>query len=153
MKTLARARDRDEIVRRLRLVGPESVRRWGTMSCHQMVCHLSDAFRMSMGQMAVSPASGLLQRTVVKWIALYVSVPWPSGIRTVPEIDQALGAGTRPAAFTSDVLALEALVHAVTAEPRGFAWQPHPIFGPLSEAAWMRWGYLHMDHHLRQFGA
>jgi hypothetical protein len=30
---------------------------------------------------------------------------------------------------------------------------PHPIFGPLSYPQWMRWGYLHCDHHLRQFGA
>jgi hypothetical protein len=28
----------------------------------------------------------------------------------------------------------------------------HPIFGAMSERAWLRWGYLHMDHHLRQFG-
>jgi len=27
------------------------------------------------------------------------------------------------------------------------------MFGRLSDAAWLRWGYLHMDHHLRQFGA
>ena len=30
---------------------------------------------------------------------------------------------------------------------------PHPIFGPLSHAAWLRWAWLHTDHHLRQFGA
>ena len=24
--------------------------------------------------------------------------------------------------------------------------------GTLSEAAWLRWAYLHTDHHLRQFG-
>jgi hypothetical protein len=29
---------------------------------------------------------------------------------------------------------------------------PHPIFGPMSRENWMRWGYLHADHHLRQFG-
>ena len=29
----------------------------------------------------------------------------------------------------------------------------HPLFGPLTDAAWLRWAYLHMDHHLRQFGA
>lgn len=28
----------------------------------------------------------------------------------------------------------------------------HPMFGPMSFADWMRWGYLHTDHHLRQFG-
>jgi hypothetical protein len=29
----------------------------------------------------------------------------------------------------------------------------HPIFGELTDSERMRWGYLHMDHHLRQFGA
>jgi hypothetical protein len=29
----------------------------------------------------------------------------------------------------------------------------HPIFGAMSAGDWLRWGYLHMDHHLRQFGA
>jgi hypothetical protein len=35
----------------------------------------------------------------------------------------------------------------------GAAGRPaHPIFGRMTEAEWMRWGYLHTDHHLRQFG-
>jgi len=29
---------------------------------------------------------------------------------------------------------------------------PHPIFGQMTRAEWLRWGYLHTDHHLRQFG-
>ncbi len=28
----------------------------------------------------------------------------------------------------------------------------HPIFGPLTEGDWWRWGYLPADHHLRQLG-
>jgi len=28
----------------------------------------------------------------------------------------------------------------------------HPLFGRLTTAEWGRWGYRHMDHHLRQFG-
>ncbi len=35
---------------------------------------------------------------------------------------------------------------------RDFAFASHPVFGELSEWEWMRWGYLHADHHLRQFG-
>ena len=27
----------------------------------------------------------------------------------------------------------------------------HPIFGEFREDEWLRWGYLHADHHLRQF--
>jgi hypothetical protein len=29
---------------------------------------------------------------------------------------------------------------------------PHPMFGAMTTLEWMRWGYLHTDHHLRQFG-
>jgi hypothetical protein len=36
--------------------------------------------------------------------------------------------------------------------PRDFQFRPHPMFKKMSEGQWMRWGYLHMDHHLRQFG-
>ena len=115
-----------------------------------MVCHLSDAFRVATGEMAVSPATSLLERTVVKWIALYAPLPWPSGIRTRPEIDQQV-AGTKPGEFAADVARLEALFALVTAERRSFDWAAHPVFGRMSDRDWLRWGYLHMDHHLRQF--
>jgi hypothetical protein len=35
---------------------------------------------------------------------------------------------------------------------RSFDFRPHPMFKEMSEKDWMRWGYLHTDHHLRQFG-
>jgi hypothetical protein len=120
------------------------------MSVDQMVCHLADAFLMMLGERRPSDATGLLQRTVIKWIALYLPVRWPPGILTRPELDQTLG-GTKPEGFSADVARVEALMqraaHATDCQTR-----PHPIFGRMSEADWMRWGYLHMDHHLRQFG-
>jgi hypothetical protein len=151
MKTLARGRDKAEILGRLRELRPESARRWGRMSVHQMVCHLADAFRMALGQKPVTPATGPLRRTIVKWFALYAPVPWPAGIPTSPEIDQE-GGGTRPVDFTADVGQVEALLELVTAPTRSLGRQPHPTFGAMSEAAWLRWGYVHTDHHLRQFG-
>ena len=45
------------------------------------------------------------------------------------------------------------LIERFTARQRDFHFQPHPIFGQLSEWEWFCWGYRHMDHHLRQFGA
>ena len=152
MKTLARPRDKAEVLARLQAIGPESRRRWGRMSAHQMICHLSDAFLVATGERAASSAAGPLQRTVVKWIALYAPLHWPAGILTRPEIDQAVG-GTRPQEFRADVARLEALVEVICTQTGRIDRPPHPIFGRLSEAAWLRWAYLHMDHHLRQFGA
>jgi hypothetical protein len=151
VKTLAKPLDKAEIVERLRRVRPHTSRRWGTMSAHQMICHLADAFRMAIGERPVSERTHLLNRTIVKWAALYLPVPWPRGIPTRPEIDPCRG-GTGPGEFTADLTELERLLERVTVRPRTFEWRAHPTFGSLSESAWLRWGYLHMDHHLRQFG-
>jgi hypothetical protein len=152
MKTLARAEDKAEILRRLKAVSPDSARQFGRMSAPQMICHLSDSFRAVMGRMPVSDASNPFSRTVVKWIALRAPVRWPPGHKTRPELDQVAGSGTAPGSFDHDVADLEALVEEVTARSRTFAWQPHPIFGAMSDSDWLRWSWLHMDHHLRQFG-
>jgi Protein of unknown function (DUF1569) len=151
MKTLARPGDAVEIRQRLRKLRPESARRWGTMSSHQMVCHLIDAARMMMGDKQVSYATGLPQRTIVKWTALYLPLPWPAGILTRPELDQRFG-GRKPADFAVDISELEALLDSIPSKSGGFEGRMHPIFGRLSESAWLRWAYRHMDHHLRQFG-
>jgi hypothetical protein len=47
MKTLANAEEKQEIVRRLGTITPASQRRWGKMTVAEMVCHLNDAFRVS----------------------------------------------------------------------------------------------------------
>jgi len=152
MRTLARQRDKAELLHRLRGVHPESARRWGRMSAHQMVCHLADAFRMVTGEKLVSPDTSLLKRTILKWVVLYVPLRWPAGILTSPEIDQERG-GTRPVDFVADLAQVVALLDVVTERTRSLARQPHPLFGRMSDADWLRWGYLHVDHHLRQFGA
>ena len=152
MKTLARVADKAEVLRRLGTVRADTARRWGRMSPHQMVCHLSDSFRMVTGEKAVSEIAHALNRTVVKWIALYAPLPWPRGrVATRPEIDQLCG-GTRPADFAEDVRTLEALIERITAHPEVWEGRRHPLFGRMTSAAWLRWGYLHVDHHLRQFG-
>jgi hypothetical protein len=151
LKTFARGEDVVEIRQRLKHVNPECRRRWGRMSPHQMICHLSDSFLVVSGRKRASMASGPWQRTVLKWIALYVPLRWPAGVRTRPEIDQAIG-GTRPGDFAADVALLDTLLAQFTEEIDSVNGLVHPIFGRMSKADWLRWGYLHMDHHLRQFG-
>jgi len=121
------------------------------MSAHQMICHLSDSFRLVTHQKSASPATGLVQSTVIKWMALYLPVKWPRSVPTRPEMDQEVG-GTRPDDFARDLAELEKLLESVTTQAAGYDWPAHPIFGRMSEADWMRWAYLHVDHHLRQFG-
>jgi hypothetical protein len=124
-KSLLNSADKKNIFERLSNVRPDSQRRWGRMTPHQMICHLSDSFRSRLGEKKNSSVSNVFTRTVMKWGALYAPLPWPHGIKTMPEMDQEIG-GTPPDDFERD--------------------------RDMSEAEWMRWGYLHCDHHLRQFG-
>lgn len=151
MNTLAREGCKGELIERLRRTRPDSSRRWGRMTAHQMVCHLGDNFRMALGQKPVSDATGPLQRTLIKYIALYTPLRWRPGILTRPEIDQEAG-GTRPGEFAEDLQEAERLLIVVASRSGRANWPSHPVFGRMSERDWMRWAYLHTDHHLRQFG-
>jgi hypothetical protein len=117
-----------------------------------MVCHLADANRVALGQMSVSLYTPWWSQTLVKWIALRVPLPWPSDIPTRPELDQVLGGGTKPVEFAKDVAELGGLVERLTEPGAVVDGRVHSFFGRLSRSEWLRWGYLHMDHHLRQFG-
>ena len=152
MKTLLNPKAKEQIIARLGTVHPSSSRQWGKMSAQQMVCHLADGFRMYMGLTRVAAVRLPYPRSLLRCIALWVPIPWPKGFKTAPELDQLTG-GTAPTEFDNDVRELLGLVDRFTRQPRDFQWQPHPHFGQMSDRAWMRLAYLHMDHHLRQFGA
>ena len=151
MKTLANETDKTDLLRRLQQLTSDSQRRWGKMSPHQMVCHLTDSFKAATGEKPVSLRSNFVSRTVVRWIALYLPLRWPHGVPTRPEMDQDKG-GTRPVDFDRDVGQLELVIERFSSAPKDFQWHRHPLFDEMSERDWLRWGYLHTDHHLRQFG-
>lgn len=128
---------------------------WGTMSAGAMVCHLSDTFRVMYGERALASSDRVdarhrLRRMVIKWIALYVPARWPRGLRTVAAVDHDRD-GTRPSDFDHDRADLVHLIERVAAGDLPTDLE-HPYLGLLSAWEWRRWAYVHVDHHLRQFG-
>src|SRR4051795_9792009 len=106
MNTLRNTEDRREIFRRLAQLSPEDQAQWGQMSAHQMLCHLRDSYCVALGEKTASPATGFLQRTLAKRIALWIPIRWIKGYPTRPEIEQGKG-GSVPNDFTSDLNALQ----------------------------------------------
>ena len=103
MKTLANGEDLEEIRGRVGQLTEADVRLWGGMNCHQMVCHLTDAFGCSLGERAVAALKGPpIPVGVYRWLALWVPMKWPKGVKTTPEMDQRIG-GTRPGEFVADL--------------------------------------------------
>ena len=135
---------------RLAKVHADTQPTWGTMSAHQMICHLSDSLRAALNEKYISPSTTLFKRTILKPLALWVPVPWPHSFKTRPEMDQQQG-GTPPVEFASDSDELRILYERFCTREGQFA--PHAMFGQMSRAERMRYAYLHFDHHLRQFGA
>lgn len=150
MKTLESIDVRQEILTRLTQLSEGDPALWGTMSAHQMLCHLRDSYCVALGEKTASPATGPLQRTLMKWVSLWVPLHWVKGFPTRPELAQGKG-GCAPIEFEADRDALRIVVGRFCQEVRTPCFA-HPIFGPMKANEWYRWGYLHADHHLRQFG-
>jgi len=141
--------DYHALLRRVDTLSPDSQRRWGRMTVQGMVCHLNDAFLLMLGDRATRAKGNLFLRTVVRFVAFSTPIPWPKGAKTAPEADQEQ-TGTPPGDFDRDVSTLRSLMERFDKEGRGGLY--HPIFGNLTPGEVGRWGYRHLDHHLRQFG-
>jgi hypothetical protein len=149
-KTLANAADCEEIRRRIAALTPESRRMWGTMSIGGMLCHVDDSYRAVMGKTPFSSVKMGMPPKLVKFMALRMPMQWPRNLMTSESVRQGRG-GTPPVEFSEDrARLLETFVYFCG---YGKLATTHPMFGSMQRADWLRWGWLHADHHLRQFSA
>jgi hypothetical protein len=137
MKSFLNIDERAEILQRLSRVRPDSRRKWGKMTPHQMVCHLCDSLRFSLGERDAESVENIFTRTVMKWVALYTPLPWPHGIPTMATMDQQAG-GTPPIEFDRDKQEFQVLMDRFLSAPSLSATVRHPFFGEMSEFEWKR---------------
>jgi hypothetical protein len=116
-----------------------------------MLCHLLDSFRAVIGERTVSSQKHIIPKPILRWLVLQAPFTWAKNLPTRPEVAQD-AKGTPPGNFETDRAALLAAIKRFRFAPDARR-SPHPVMGELSHEEWMRWGYLHVDHHLRQFGA
>jgi hypothetical protein len=151
MKTVANPAVLDSLEQRLRRLRVDTPRRWGTLTAHQMLCHLGDAMAMVLGERPRQVAVKQRTRRLVKGVILWSAIPWPHGWPTNPQHDPMVD-GTRPTDFASDLArVVEGLRRIATAGPEELE-PAHGFFGTMATRDWQRWAYRHADHHLRQFG-
>lgn len=149
MRSLAKLADYQLLARRFAAVSPQDQPRWGRMNAYQMLRHVADALSMPLGEVDVPEESSLLWRTVMKWGGLWIPRPWPHNVVAPRQLDQcAIGI----ASGNFETARQDALTQLDRLRRAGFSSARHPFFGELTHKEWMRWGWLHNDHHLRQFG-
>ncbi len=150
MKTLENPKYLKEILDRIANITSTSRRMWGTMTPQEMLCHLADSCECAFGRGAATPTGSVFKRAMLKFIALKLPMKWPQGIKTRSAFDPKRE-GTKPSNFEADKVRAVRLIKQL-AEARDIPKTiQHPIFGVLSTPEWKRWGYLHANHHLRQF--
>ena len=76
MKSLRHPDDMQDVERRLNTLQPANDARWGRMSSHQAVCHLSDAFRVVLGERPMDEPSTLAARTVFRFVLSTLPIAW-----------------------------------------------------------------------------
>ncbi|MFQ5538508.1 MAG: hypothetical protein ACE5GJ_13775 [Gemmatimonadota bacterium] len=132
LRTLFDPEVAQQVRARLSRLRPDSPRRWGRMTPHEAVCHLSDGFRASLGERKVPVQRPGLQRRVMRFVAFTLPLRWPRGVQTSAEVDPKRE-GTQPAEFEADRRELERLLEAfLRADGRNLP--PHFVFGEMSRS-------------------
>jgi len=139
------------LIARLMRLEAAADRKWGTLTPHEMLCHLGDATDSVLGHRRtpdykVNPR----RRPALKWLLLRTSLPWPRGVKTRVGIDPKKG-GTRPSDFEKDRARVITGLREVATRSEGLS-PSHGIMGVMTVAEWRIWAWRHTDYHLRQFG-
>jgi Protein of unknown function (DUF1569) len=149
MKTLSNPDDAAEIRTRLLALTAEDQREWGVMSVTQMLCHLRVTYLFALSPDPIEHISLAVSPKVAKYVALRSPLRWPKNLPTPPDFKVG-SASMATTTFAKDHASLlEAFDRFCAA---GNLTKTHPYFTSMIHADWTHWGYLHADHHLRQFG-
>jgi hypothetical protein len=136
---------------RFRDIAPDTKPLWGKMTPPQMLGHVNSAVRYSMGYGPDLPFKG-------NWKTRFLFAPLIlNGFKQIPHnirVPRARDAQSNDP-VTGDLDTLEASLHELLTMAGNGGFRPpyHPFFGTIGPNGWMKFHGVHMDHHLRQFGA
>lgn len=153
MKSFTDFADQQEILGRLQALSPTEAARWGKMNAAQMVKHLVESYKLPLQELpAAVPKTSWIRGPHGRWLALRSGLPWAKNMPTLQEVD-ILARPNLAIDFGTERVALVELINRFCLCPEDELLEAHPLLGKLTRKDWMRWGYLHADHHLRQFNS
>lgn len=148
MKTLYDPIVADEVRDRIARLTPQSTRQWGKMNPAQMLAHCALAMENALGDTKLPRHP--LGRLIGGWVKRGFTVkgkPMPRGAKSHPSV---LVEDQRN--FEVERRRLQRAVDRFTAGPSECTRHPHFFFGAMTPNEWATFMYIHLDHHLRQFG-
>ena len=144
-RSLTKAGDLQPLLQRIERLRPDAKALWGALDAPRMLCHVTDALRVALGELPTVPHHSWLSRTLGRLVVVHTAFKPPRAkVKTAPEM-----LTSAPRDWPGDVDNFRQLVARVAA---GEATATHPTFGPLTPVEWGQLSWKHIDHHLRQFG-
>lgn len=138
---------RTSFARRVGQLNEDTRPLWGKMNASGMMAHLTDSYRMALGDLPVKSKNLPLRYTPIKQLIIYV-LPFPKGSPTAPE----LIARVDGAVLGDEQRAFGELLGRLATVTPDTDLADHPAFGPLTNKQWGALMAKHTEHHLRQFG-
>jgi hypothetical protein len=151
MKNMLHEKDFLHIEKRIHLLNEQSKRQWGKMNTSQMLAHCADQIRLALGQKEPHEKPTFINRNIAKYIGLWLPRIPVKNLQGPVDMDQQYF-GTISSDIATEKLNLLNLLDEVRLLPAQAVLKPHPMFGKLNRSEWGRFMYVHLHHHLRQFG-
>ncbi len=140
-----------EVVGRINQLTEQSQRQWGSMSANQMVTHCADQIKICVEEKPAKPFGNKITQALSRFLLFRMGMKFPQNSRTLPELDPNKSLMTKPGIFAADRQQLVALVEKFFDLPKNKTFS-HPLLGKATKDEIGKLIYLHLDHHLRQFG-
>lgn len=151
MKNILDKLEKEKVLERINNLTETDKALWGKMTPAENICHMTDQIKLATGKINCGEAGNKIAAFVLRNLIL-MGLPAPKGkVETYPRLKQGAG-GTAPTEFAQDKKTLTDVINNYENDFPGENKILHPAFGFMNKAEWARLVYLHLDHHLRQFG-
>ncbi len=140
-----------QVLERLASIPRDAAPLWGKLTASQMVGHMNEVVRYTMGEGKDVPYRGNWKsRYLFRPLIVGQIVKMPRNVR-LPRTDGSRMPRVIPDG-TVDALRDTLEEYLRRWDDRSLPARVHPFFGLLSARAWRRLHYAHFEHHLAQFG-
>ena len=148
MKSIFNKAENSEIIERVNKLSSETQPVWGKMDVSQMLAHIHEPLLVMTGDKKLSFTlmgilmGGYLKKKFLRERGFGKNLPTHSEFKMVDK--------KQFKAEQSKVIALLNLLH--EKGPSVVTKNKHPFFGKMTQDEWSDMMYIHMNHHLNQFG-
>jgi hypothetical protein len=138
-----------EIRKRIDALRPDAKPQWGRMTAPQVLAHCATVMDYALGELELPRSTiGRVIGPRIKRSLLLEGKPLARNAKTHPRV-----VVTDDRDFEAERLRLHAAIaRFATGGSDVCTRHPHFFFGPMTPLEWAEFSYIHLDHHLRQFG-